>query len=169
MLSVVRNGSSAPGDYQPWGADVVVGREPAPHEQTSDSLEFHPRAGDEGYTIWLRVGGGGGHSIRVDNLQASCLEYRQSDNADARCLRAFVLRHPDDPEVQAALGAIDRGPLGLSLWLDFEVEIGRRVPPSCFSPQPRVVSRLVHLRRLGGHREVEGSQQVHVPVIISLK
>ena len=108
MLSVVRNGSSAPGDYQPWGADVVVGREPAPHEQTSDSLEFHPRAGDEGYTIWLRVGGGGGHSIRVDNLQVSCLEYRQSDNADARCLRAFVLRHPDDPEVQAALGAIDR-------------------------------------------------------------
>ena len=44
-----------------------------------------------------------------------------------------------------AIGPLDRGPLGLSLWLDFQVEIGRRVPPSCFSPQPRVYSRLVRL------------------------
>ena len=40
---------------------------------------------------------------------------------------------------------LDRGPLGLSLWLDFDIEIGRRVPPSCFSPQPRIHSRLVRL------------------------
>ncbi len=44
-----------------------------------------------------------------------------------------------------AIGPLDRGPLGLSLWLDFEVELGRRVPPSCFSPQPRVHSRLIRL------------------------
>ena len=40
---------------------------------------------------------------------------------------------------------LDRGPLGLSLWLDYDIEIGRRVPPSCFSPQPRVTSRLIRL------------------------
>ncbi|MEE3083449.1 MAG: 16S rRNA (adenine(1518)-N(6)/adenine(1519)-N(6))-dimethyltransferase RsmA [Candidatus Thermoplasmatota archaeon] len=42
-------------------------------------------------------------------------------------------------------GPMDRGPLGLSLWLDFDVELGKRVPPSCFVPQPRVHSRLVRL------------------------
>ena len=47
-----------------------------------------------------------------------------------------------------AIGPLDRGPLGLSLWLDFEVKIGRRVPPSCFSPQPRVHSRLIRLEPL---------------------
>tara|TARA_B100001996_G_scaffold178411_1_gene136231 strand:- start:3217 stop:4086 length:870 start_codon:yes stop_codon:yes gene_type:complete len=40
---------------------------------------------------------------------------------------------------------LDMGPLGLSLWLDFDIEIGRRVPPNCFSPQPRINSRLVKL------------------------
>ncbi len=40
---------------------------------------------------------------------------------------------------------LDMGPLGLSLWLDFDIQIGRRVPPNCFSPQPRVNSRLVKL------------------------
>ena len=40
---------------------------------------------------------------------------------------------------------MDRGPLGLSLWLDFDVELGKRVSPSCFVPQPRVHSRLVRL------------------------
>ncbi|MEE2759124.1 MAG: 16S rRNA (adenine(1518)-N(6)/adenine(1519)-N(6))-dimethyltransferase RsmA [Candidatus Thermoplasmatota archaeon] len=45
-----------------------------------------------------------------------------------------------------AIGPLDRGPLGLSLWLDYDVKIGRRVPPSCFSPQPRVHSRLIHLK-----------------------
>ena len=43
---------------------------------------------------------------------------------------------------------LDRGPLGLSLWLDYDIEIGRRVPPSCFSPQPRVTSRLIRLEPL---------------------
>ncbi len=42
-------------------------------------------------------------------------------------------------------GPMDRGPLGLSLWLDFDVELGPRVPPSCFIPQPRVHSRLVRM------------------------
>ena len=44
-----------------------------------------------------------------------------------------------------AIGPLDRGPLGLSLWLDYDIEMGRSVPPSCFSPQPRVTSRLIRL------------------------
>ena len=44
-----------------------------------------------------------------------------------------------------SIGPLDRGPLGLSLWLDYDIEMGRGVPPSCFSPQPRVTSRLIRL------------------------
>ena len=36
-------------------------------------------------------------------------------------------------------------PLGLSLWLDFDVKLDRRVPGGAFSPAPRVNSRLVSL------------------------
>ena len=35
----------------------------------------------------------------------------------------------------------DIGPLGLNLWLDFDVSMDRKVPPSSFSPSPRVQSR----------------------------
>jgi len=37
-------------------------------------------------------------------------------------------------------------PLGLSLWLDFDVELDAKVPPHSFSPSPSVSSRLVLLR-----------------------
>ena len=40
----------------------------------------------------------------------------------------------------------DVGPLGLSLWLDFEVSKDIRVPPNSFIPSPRVNSRFVVLR-----------------------
>ena len=40
----------------------------------------------------------------------------------------------------------DIGPLGLNLWLDFDVFLDRKVSPSSFSPSPRVQSRLVVLR-----------------------
>ena len=40
----------------------------------------------------------------------------------------------------------DIGPLGLSLWLDFDVTLDRKVPPSSFSPAPRVNSRLVVMK-----------------------
>jgi len=42
-------------------------------------------------------------------------------------------------------GHASRGPLGHSLWLDFEVELDQRVPPHLFSPAPRVHSRLTNL------------------------
>ena len=38
-----------------------------------------------------------------------------------------------------------RGPLGMSLWLDFDVYLDRKVPSNCFSPAPGVNSRLVTL------------------------
>jgi len=49
----------------------------------------------------------------------------------------------------------DIGSLGLNLWLDFEVSLGRRVSPSSFSPSPRVQSRLVVLKPVR-RPEVEG-------------
>ncbi len=65
---------------------------------------------------------------------------------DARTVRAVLLVQEEFAERMAmAIGPLDRGPLGLSLWLDYDLEIGRRVPPSCFSPQPRVTSCLVQL------------------------
>ena len=36
-------------------------------------------------------------------------------------------------------------PLGLSLWLDFDVKLDKKVPGGAFSPAPRVNSRLVIL------------------------
>ncbi len=43
-------------------------------------------------------------------------------------------------------GATDRGPLGLSIWLQHDVTLVLRVPPHCFVPAPRVHSRLVSLK-----------------------
>mmetsp|Transcript_23552 Transcript_23552/g.73632 ORF Transcript_23552/g.73632 Transcript_23552/m.73632 type:complete len:92 (+) Transcript_23552:1073-1348(+) len=67
----------APGDDQPWGDDVVAGREPAPRDMTPDVLEFHPRAGDGPYRIWLRVNGGYAKLIDIEDLKVHCLHWRQ--------------------------------------------------------------------------------------------
>ena len=40
----------------------------------------------------------------------------------------------------------DTGPLGLNLWLDFDVFLDRKVSPRSFSPAPRVNSRLVVMK-----------------------
>ncbi len=42
-------------------------------------------------------------------------------------------------------GYSTRGPLGHSLWLDFDVEMDTKVAPHSFSPSPRVHSRLTNL------------------------
>ena len=42
-------------------------------------------------------------------------------------------------------GYATRGPLGHSLWLDFDVELDSKVAPHSFSPSPRVHSRLTNL------------------------
>lgn len=41
----------------------------------------------------------------------------------------------------------NRGPLWITVSLDWEVILGKKVPPSCFKPQPRIESRLVTLKR----------------------
>ena len=75
MLSVVRDGGIAPDDYAPWSPDVMCGKEPAPHVETSEYMEFRPRAG-EGYAIWYRVGGGGGHELIIHRIEVHRLRYR---------------------------------------------------------------------------------------------
>ena len=40
----------------------------------------------------------------------------------------------------------DRGPLGISLWLDFDCSIVMEVPRSCFRPQPEVDSSVIGLK-----------------------
>lgn len=52
----------------------------------------------------------------------------------------------------------DIGPLGLNLWLDFDVSLDRRVSPSSFSPSPRVQSRLVILKPVS-RIEIEGTNK----------
>ena len=42
----------------------------------------------------------------------------------------------------------DVGPLGLRMWIDFDIALDRKVPMSSFRPQPRVNSRLVVLTPL---------------------
>ena len=74
MLSVVRDGGKAPDDYAPWSPDVMCGKEPAPHVETSDYMEFRPHAG-EGYAIWYRVGGGGGHELIIHRIEVYRLRY----------------------------------------------------------------------------------------------
>ena len=65
---------------------------------------------------------------------------------EVRTIPAVLLVQEEFAERMAmAIGPLDRGPLGLSLWLDYDLELGRRVPPSCFSPQPRVTSCLIRL------------------------
>ena len=54
---------------------------------------------------------------------------------EVRTIPAVLLVQEEFAERMAmAIGPLDRGPLGLSLWLDYDLELGRRVPPSCFSP-----------------------------------
>ncbi|MDG1525434.1 MAG: 16S rRNA (adenine(1518)-N(6)/adenine(1519)-N(6))-dimethyltransferase RsmA [Candidatus Thalassarchaeaceae archaeon] len=65
---------------------------------------------------------------------------------EVRTIPAVLLVQEEFAErMVMAIPPLDRGPLGLSLWLDYDMEIGRRVPPSCFSPQPRVTSCLIRL------------------------
>ena len=75
MFSVVRKGGRAPNHNEPWSADVMCGKEPAPHDFAYDYMEFRPRAGDE-YYYWYRVGGGGRHRLFIRRLTQYRLRYR---------------------------------------------------------------------------------------------
>lgn len=72
MLSAVRGGGAAPSDYQKWPAAVAAGREPAPHASEPLTLTWRAEPG-ETYSVWARVGGGGGHALHVAGLRLRCL------------------------------------------------------------------------------------------------
>lgn len=65
--------------------------------------------------------------------------------AEATFAGAVLLVQEEFAERMVMAYEMDRGPLGMSLWLDFDAQMGRRVSPAAFSPQPRVHSRLVSL------------------------
>merc|ERR1712159_30212 len=72
MLCVVRGDDKAPGDHESWGASVVAGRAPAPHETEKLELRFQPTEQPDDtspFFIWYRVGGGGGHSLSIRGLE----------------------------------------------------------------------------------------------------
>ena len=96
MLSVATNDGRAPDDHKPWSDRIVCGKEPAPHKLTPLCLQFRPyytRHTDEEtansghtadnedsiqpYTIWYRIGGGGGHRLIVKDLCVRILTYAQ--------------------------------------------------------------------------------------------
>ncbi len=58
---------------------------------------------------------------------------------------ALLVQEEFAERMAMSAGHASRGPLGHSLWLDFDVEMDQRVPPHCFSPAPRVHSRLTNL------------------------
>ena len=64
------------------------------------------------------------------------------------CPAVLLVQDEFADRMAMAIPPLDRGPLGLSLWLDYDIQMARRVPASCFSPQPRVTSRLIRLQPL---------------------
>ena len=62
-------------------------------------------------------------------------------------LKLVILLVQDEFAARMAMSTApyDMGPLGLNLWLDFEVVLDRRIAPDSFSPSPRVHSRLLSL------------------------
>ncbi len=78
--------------------------------------------------------------------------YNSIDN-----IRIAILLVQDEFAHRMAMSSApyDIGPLGLNLWLDFDVFLDRRVSPNSFSPSPRVNSRLVVLKPVN-RKETEG-------------
>ena len=76
MLSIVADDGRAPGDSKPWGPAVLAGCEPAPHGLEHLELRVRPAAQEvASLVIWYRVGGGGGHSLRVSDLEVRQLRF----------------------------------------------------------------------------------------------
>ncbi|GMH52062.1 hypothetical protein TrST_g4216 [Triparma strigata] len=74
MLSVVKNGGNAPGDYLPSGEDVVAEKQPAPHKEELLHLDFNLDPAAE-YHMWVRIGGGGGHQLFFRSTTVTAYEF----------------------------------------------------------------------------------------------
>ncbi|GMI59424.1 hypothetical protein ScalyP_jg8106 [Parmales sp. scaly parma] len=74
MISVVTEGGVAPRDFSLWGPYVVGGAEPAPHEESQFSINFSVSE-PKNFEVWVRVGGGGGHTLTISNLKCEVLMY----------------------------------------------------------------------------------------------
>lgn len=64
----------APNDFKPCGPCVLDLITPAPHNMGPLRLSFSPKAGGS-YSLWARAGGGGGHSLFVEDCKLVALEY----------------------------------------------------------------------------------------------
>lgn len=89
MLSVVANNGRAPSDHEAPCSDVVAYISPAPHRNERFQLSFNPDESHhideddlEEYTLWTRVGGGGGHTLSVRDLSLRIFIYK-----DVHCVR----------------------------------------------------------------------------------
>jgi hypothetical protein len=75
MLAVVRAHARAPDEHRPWSSeDMVASAGPAAHNPEDLSLQWRVEPG-ESYALWVRVGGGGGHRLVVENVRITELAY----------------------------------------------------------------------------------------------
>ncbi len=76
MISIVDDTlapAHAPGDAEKRPSCVVAKAEPAPHDEQPLKLAFRPK-NEKSYSIWYRVGGGGGHSLTISGCHLFVLE-----------------------------------------------------------------------------------------------
>lgn len=86
MVAIVAKGEGhrAPNDYKSPGPGVVAHLATAPHRWEPFRLEFRPDPshhsknvdGGEEYDVWIRNGGGGGHSLSLRNLKMAIVTKR---------------------------------------------------------------------------------------------
>ncbi len=81
------------------------------------------------------------HIVYNDNNLKNCIFMFQEEFAQRIYVGKFIS---------------NRGPLWISVSLDWDITLGIKIPPSSFMPQPKVHSRLVHLKR----RDLLNSEKV---------
>jgi len=103
MLSIVKGNGRAPDDYQPPSQDVLAYVEPSPHEYEHFELAFYPSkySPDEKYSLWVRVGGGGGHELEVKDLSMRYLLHAsyEDDNNNEILPADNINDHNDDERI----------------------------------------------------------------------
>lgn len=65
---------AAPDDFGKWPSCIIAGREPAPHTPESLQFVFTPESPETSYSLWVRVGGGGGHELHVEDCTLRAIQ-----------------------------------------------------------------------------------------------